>query len=62
MKPSKALADLREEMRVALATGLEKKNPGAYSFLKAALDVEEAKHSKLVDGREKARLREGEEE
>lgn len=53
VKPSKALADLREEMRVALATGLEKKNPGAYSFLKAALDVEEAKHSKLVDAARK---------
>ena len=53
VKPSKALADLREEMRVALATGLEKKNPGAHSFLKAALDVEEAKHSKLVDAARK---------
>ena len=50
---TRKLAEAREEMRVALATGLEKKNPGAYSFLKAALDVEEAKHSKLVDAARK---------
>jgi len=51
--PSKALAELREEMRVAVASGMKTKNPGSYSFLKAALDVEEAKHAKLVDAARK---------
>ena len=51
--PSKALAELREEMRVAVASGMKTKNPGSYSFLKAALDVEEAKYAKLVDAAKK---------
>ena len=51
--PSKALAELREEMRVAIASGMQTKNPGSYSFLKAALDVEEAKYAKLVDAARK---------
>ena len=52
-KPSKALTDLREEMRIAEATGLKKKNPGSYSFLKAALDVEEGKHARAVEAARK---------
>ena len=52
-KPSKVLTDLREEMRIAEATGLKKKNPGSYSFLKAALDVEEGKHARAVEAARK---------
>ena len=53
VKPSKALTDLREEMRIAEATGLKKKNPGSYSFLKAALDVEEGKHARALEAARK---------
>lgn len=53
-KVSSELAELREEMRVAEATGLAKKNPGRYSFVKAALEVEEAKHAKKVEEARKA--------
>ena len=52
-KPSKVLTDLREEMRIEEATGLKKKNPGSYSFLKAALDVEEGKHARAVEAARK---------
>ena len=53
-KVSSELAELREEMRVAEATGMAKKNPGRYSFVKAALEVEEAKHAKKVEAARKA--------
>ena len=49
------LLELREEMRVALANGLDKKNPGRFAFVKTALDAEEAKHDAAVkSAREKA--------
>jgi len=42
-KPSKELAELREEMKQAKANNLEKVNAGKFSFLKMALDLEEGK-------------------
>ena len=44
----KILADLREEMRVAAANGMDKRNPGQFAFIKTALDAEEAKHDAAV--------------
>ena len=52
-KASNELLELREEMRMADAAGLAKKNPGRYSFLKAALEVEEAKHATKVEAARK---------
>ena len=40
-------------MRLAEATGLKKKNPGSYSFLKAALYVEDGKHARAVEAARK---------
>ena len=47
--PSKALEELRGEMRVAEAMNMRAKNVGRFQFLKAALDAEEEKHAKKVD-------------
>ena len=44
----KVLADLREEMRVAVANGMDKRNPGQFAFIKTALDAEEVKHDHAV--------------
>jgi glucan-binding YG repeat protein len=42
-EPSKALAELREEMKQAKMNNLEKVNAGKFSFLKMALELEEGK-------------------
>ena len=55
----KILADLREEMRVAVANGMDKRNPGQFAFIKTALDAEEVKHDHVVKAaREKAYAKE----
>ena len=55
----KILADLREEMRVAAANGMDKRNPGQFAFIKTALDAEEAKHDVAVKAaRERAYAKE----
>ena len=47
--------ELREEMRVAVANAVSKKNPGQFAFIKTALDAEEGKHEVRVKAaREKA--------
>ena len=53
----KILADLREEMRVAVANGMDKRNPGQFAFIKTALDAEEVKHDHVA-AREKAYAKE----
>ena len=55
----KILAELREEMRVAVANGMDKRNPGQFAFIKTALDAEEVKHDHVVKAaREKAYAKE----
>ena len=55
----KILADLREEMRVAVANGMDKRNPGQFAFISTALDAEEVKHDHVVKAaREKAYAKE----
>ena len=55
----KVLADLREEMRVAVANGMDKRNPGQFAFIKTALDAEEVKHDHAVKAaKEKAYAKE----
>ena len=59
VKPPTALLNIREEMRIANANDLSKKNPKSYAFVKSALDAEEAKHDANVKAaREKAYQRE----
>ena len=44
-----ALAELREEMRLATLRETRKKNPGRFAFIETALAVEERKHETALD-------------
>ena len=55
LPPPDVLVQLREEHRVAVANGMDRKNPGQFAFVKTALDAEETKHrAALAAAREKA--------